>query len=216
MIGWQWEEIISPDVPNVLYKGFAESAHADNFLAGNVRITTLSVCKALEGIRGDPGEGSRIYQITNAFEGTSEWSTIAKRVPIHGLEQARRAVISNCNVIPRFIDRYLLCTSWQLRGQFGAPVVRIKDAQAFFKRLSLAVVGRRYVRYAVMAKVIYRGREYIDAEPDSEPVAFVKPAEPFEDDCEVRLLWELEGSPEKLLGFEVCDPELTQWLERAR
>lgn len=212
------EEIIQQNLPPALFKGFTESSHADNFQTGNIRVTTLSVCKALEDpIRADAGEASMTYEVTHSGEGMPDFPTIARRIPIVGLENAKRAFISNVRVTTRFVDRYLLCTSSKYLEHFGKAIIRINDPIAFFRLLTVSVAQQvPPLTHTVMGEVRYRERRYLDADPDPGPPAYVKPSDPFSRDWEVRMLWEVQGFPDSLAGFEISNPELSRFIERVK
>ncbi len=181
-----------------IFRFFREYDHAVALSKGDVWISTLEECRAYENAsQGDAGEGTMKYAFSGelVIDGfpTPEQKRIAALSGIH-IGGPGKFVISNSTGSHRLPDGLLLCMTENYSPEifakdFGEHCVEITDPISFFKHVTIALWERYHITFNDIDRVRYVGRTYRDFDlPDTHP-GFLKPAQGYEHQEEVRMLW---------------------------
>ena len=187
----------------ILYRFLRDPDYADQFVAGNIFISTLSECRGYEAAagRGDPGEGTLRHRSGDLILSgdNPEDLEIARRAGLVIIPGGGTLTLSGNVAEHKLEDAYVLCTTERfspdkLSDTFGKHCVRIDDAKTFFDRTSRALVaslksGR--LDRAFMGCVSYTGRELQGRQQQPAPNGFLKPPDLYADQQEVRMLWSM-------------------------
>jgi hypothetical protein len=211
---------------NPLYRRFHKPEYADDFVAGRIRLSTLSACRQLEASRGGDSEEGVSSHCVNHLR-TDRLTTPARiGRSLISFDAADDRPITNFTIggareTWRTRDSFILCFSYQMaepacaRGE-RPYLVRINNPLELFLHLTRQVRKRYTLRETAVGKgygfgpITYRSRRTFDFNRPIERgrSVWIKPRVPFEDEAEVRMIWQPEGDKTKDLekeDYELCD-----------
>jgi hypothetical protein len=213
-----------------LYRTFPKAEYADAFMSGKIFLSTLDRCREMEGdVRQDRGEGTITYfpGFVSGSDNTAALRMATQRVGIHVDERALSGVtiekITSKNRLP---DAYVLCLSRVIVPKFGQHVVRVDHPRFLFRALSKALgafnealgaySGKPAGEQGWMQSIQYRNRVYGGTGRGPPHIGFIKPATPFAEEREVRMLWSwISGKPVRPDGLlEIECPEAARYCAR--
>ena len=184
-----------------LYRYFDDPAHADDFVRGRIRVSTLGACRIHEDARGDPGEGTvtrNSGHINSSSMPIEQFRQIAAStgVVIHGAPE--NITVSGSRLTTQILDAFVLCLTMKpppsgLEDRFGPFCLEVQQPRDFADVLTLEVRKRYPGKPNGICFVQYRSRDFIGLEQRTAPEACIKPADHFEIEQEVRLVWILES-----------------------
>lgn len=205
-------------MPLTVYKYFTETAHAELFLAGSVRITTLSYCRSCEDpARADENEAIHVYN-TGTITGDSDNLALVERARRAGIKigaGVKGVVLSN-NIGEQVLkDAYVLCTTEEPGAtHFGAYCVEIQNPSNLLDPLTRAIEAHAAGVRGHFGRVIYTSRRTTEDEPEPGPLGFVKPADRFGHEKEVRYLWTVQHVEGTLQPIVVDCAEVARYSRR--
>lgn len=185
-------------IPRILYRFLDAPQFADEFVAGRVRVSTLSACRACEDAeRGDSGEGQLLYQpgdlfIPHAGQAHADQVEMARRLGIRIGPHATNTRIEGCIADYSLDDGYLLCFTESfnpdMKKNFGNACVAITDIPAFFDAITKEFlrVDPRLLK-PIAGRVVYNGREFGGIGPLPPPGLAKPPRYAWQQEC--RMLW---------------------------
>jgi hypothetical protein len=185
-----------------LYRYIDRLEFADQFIHGQIWVTTLQTCREHEDVRRRDDEGASVLFEPGALRIDTRRAWDAEQM--RGLVRGAGVTTVGTKFIRRVPDAYVLCLSRlcnrAIATRFGAPyVVRIDDAYRFIEQLtnSMQFAFGRDV-HVLIGPVQYGTRErgWNDRERTSQHTAFTKP-ESFSIEAEYRVMW--RPSPERPL-----------------
>jgi hypothetical protein len=184
---------------NKIYRYFDEEEYAEQFLAGNFRLSTLNKCRAYENkMQGDKDEGKIIYY--SGYVGGTDKDTniieIGKRLGFPTRPNDGKSIVNMSRNKRETVidDAFLLCTSTifspnQFENDFGKYCVEIIDPSFFLKKVSEAINDEVTIESGHAGKVDYKDRHYegLEQAPNGDP-AFIKPQR-YHWQNEYRFIW---------------------------
>jgi hypothetical protein len=210
-----------------LYRAFEKRCDAEALVAGRVWVSTLSKCKAIEDpVRQDAGEGMLLYE-SGEISGPADDPDVRLVAHRSGLSYAPGTVGGTVTVvgnvsITEHRDVYIVCMSTERMTKFGPYCVRINEPWQFINAVGAALVESGKVLQVTSDSpqsnchfgiVEYRDRRsYRHLDPGLMHAAFVKPAVPFAEDKEVRVIYRPTRLP--ITPLEVACPEVAALCER--
>src|SRR5437588_8479191 len=112
------EILNSTGLQNPLYRRFHKPEYANDFVAGKIRLSTLSACRALEALRGgDPEEGFSSHHVSHLqLRGLISPARIGNLISFDASEDRPIAnvEISNARQTQWAKDSFLLCLSHRM------------------------------------------------------------------------------------------------------
>lgn len=209
--------------PKTLYRFFKEEKHADDFIKGNLRISTLGLCRGYENTeQGDLGEGSSTHHISYASGGSKDKNFVdmAARDGIHIGEGCSNITIQNNRRQTFLRDGYVLCLSLEnnpktFQSSFGRYCAKITNPQLFFNLISLKLIRDFNVTHCISNQIDYTSRVFRDMEkePPLISMAFIKPVIPYVSQKEFRMLW-IPKNNTPINFIDINCPELIGVCER--
>ncbi|TSJ83887.1 hypothetical protein [Chitinimonas sp. BJB300] len=204
-----------------VYRFIKEESHANALVNGNVWINTLEKCRAYEDpLQGDEEEAVHRYNSGYIMGGSDDPSlmVVAARCSINIGPGCPNITLNNNTSVHRIPDAFVLCATEffnpkELNQTFGMYCVEISNPNKFFQLLTMKLRELHQIRQAAWGKVIYRKRNYSGLEDPPGPLGFVKPADPYSVQREVRFLWTI-NSARDLLPFLLEVPEVTSLCRR--
>jgi hypothetical protein len=204
-----------------VYRFFNNERYADQLTSGTIMVSTLETCRKYEDkLQGDPEEAIHSYNTGNAWSedprSKRAFENFTGSAPIPG----SNTFLINCTRKTQIFDAYVICTtehfdSTKLGDAIGKYCVQIIDPVRFFyyifKRLKVATCGN--VIDAVAGKVKYQSREWTGNEPAPGPIGFVKPADPYEPQQEIRFLARIKN-PKSLKPIIIDAPRISRLCKR--
>ena len=174
------------DAPRVLYKFMSLPEHVEAFCAGQVRLTTIEICRNIEDSgRVDLGEAQDVEKV-HAARGADLTPRIRRA---WGMPDD--AFVFYGTHTTRLIDAHILCTSLAYEPEkmtnYGSPCVEIFEPVRFMEVLTNYLRRNKGVVHGGMAPVTYADREHEG--PAASMNGYVKPRDPFEKDNEYRPRW---------------------------
>jgi hypothetical protein len=188
--------LLQLDDSRPLYRFVRKRAHAESLVSGNVWVSTLGTCRAYEdGERGDVGEGSLTYEISQ-LTGSGTDADFVRKAAKAGIQigaAAEDITVSGSAGTQALSDAWLLCLTEEydpaFAATFGQFSVRIDRPRSMFERISEELVRKHRTRVrGVAGPVTYRERSYADDEAEPGHIALVKP-ERYRWQREVRMVW---------------------------
>ncbi|EPX2739172.1 MULTISPECIES: hypothetical protein [Klebsiella] len=184
-------------LPSVLYRFFDEATHAESFIKGFVKVSTLETCRNYEDPeQGDNGEGIHIYHIEhyNPEIDIEHKMAFNARSPVIIGRNSKNCTVSNISRLIKIPDAYVLCTTHEFNPElfkegFGKYCVRINDPLNFMKRVAQAMNDTYGIRACTHGYVDYSSR-IINLHENDKPLGFVKPEDPYAPQKEFRFIWD--------------------------
>jgi hypothetical protein len=185
-----------------LYRGLPTAEFAAGFLRGEIWITTFVHCRRVEDkVRQDAGEGTLLYA-PGPFEGSLSdqigraWlQHTGVQIPKNVDPEHIKMVIDAGATFTRYLtDAYLLCFSSDAvaAAKFGPHIVRINCPRILFRELSRAILRfRPNITADFFGPVQYGSRNYGGADAPQGFQPFIKPAVPFAEEKEHRIVWQV-------------------------
>lgn len=204
------------------YRYFREFEHAEAFIRGDIRLSTLEVCRGYENpAQGDAEEAIHTYN-TGSLYGSSEdaeFVALAARAGIAIGPGCSGITVTDCKKIDRLPDAYVLCLTDSdrpevFRDDFGPYCVEITNLPAFAHSFSIGVAKLLGVNQGRYGPVTYREREYTGFQPFPGELGFVKPLT-YAKQREIRLLWERPDGA-RLEPIVVSVPGIRHFVRRVR
>jgi hypothetical protein len=205
---------------------YTKREHVESLLRGSVWLGTLSNYADLDGPSGEAGEGSTTINVDTFFSRALPDRSASRRkaelrnlAPIvSGVEPRHNVVIANMQIVHRFHDCYLYCTttcpSERLQRQFGPACIEILDPRRFHYALERAVQAAYPTArmYSDMARCLYkrRGLHYSeDAAFHTQHAYRLKPPR-LQHECEYRFAYQLSPVPAEMVpqSFQLADTDL--------
>lgn len=216
---------------SVLYRFFTEAAHADAFVEGNIKLSTLEACRKHENSeQGDAEEAIHRYNSGHIVgsSGDVDYSLIASRCGVVDLGYNKNTVISNNTVIELIPDAFVLCTTKEydpdtMRVAFGSYCVEITDINRLYQLVTRALSKKYSIQNAQYGHVLYKERSYVGIQEPPGPIGFVKPAYKYtykkiisyKDQKEFRFLWTLINNNTNLEPFILENvPKISEFCRR--
>lgn len=209
-------------LPTVLYRFFDEASHADDFVSGKIRISTVQKCREYDDPKqGDKEEATLQYTIEKISQDphiTSNINQISKRVGIFVSDDCENVTISNASSEMILYDAYVLCTTLEyspdeFQEGFGKYCVRINNPYVFAKIVGHTMYLQTGIGQLIHSKINYRPRTIQQHEDESlYTIGFVKPIDPYAPQKEYRFLWNVKSLPISPI-FLSC-PDLSRVCER--
>ncbi len=209
--------------PRVLYRYFSEENHANDFVQGKFRISTLSICRGYEDpAKGDPGEASSTFHIAKAHSATydADFVNLLGKAGIKISGEYENIMVENINNTSFLKDAYVLCLSLEntpsvFNDSFGKYCVRINHPESFFRILSKQLVTQLGIHHCIANHINYTSRVFSgsDTLPHLVEMAFVKPVIPYFLQQGFRMLW-LTKNDNDMTFFDVDCPGIKGTCER--
>lgn len=198
--------------PTKVYRYFKDELHAEDFLRGKVRISTLNRCREYENLmQGDKHEASLLYYSGNVggIGNDPDVIEVASRLGMDvNFSDNTWVSIHGTTGISSLENAYVFCTSTKFspekfKHDFGDYCVQIIDPDYFLKKLTETVNIKNQIYYSCAGKITYKKRHYIGLEevPEGDP-AFIKPLE-YQEQFEYRFLLH----PQEVKGIDFIDIE---------
>lgn len=201
-------------VPKKVYRFFKEKSHLEDFLRGNVWLSTFKACRKYENeAQGDKFEASRVTVIDNIqgpFDSVikSEFSN-GTGMPINLGENAR---IENLTIQETIRDGYLICTTLafepeKMEKDFGKYCVEINSPELFLNLIATKIKSKVKMHQIGMSNILYTSFEYANQNIPDFLVPFYK-LEKYEYQKEYRFLFIPEDNF-NLTPFSINVPEIS-------
>lgn len=178
-----------------LFRGFTERWHAEDFLHGRIRISSLHAWRTTEDhARVDVQEGTTSLTIEDLAKARLSHQDVEllKRVGIEYPVGAENIVMRNVSGVLKTPNAPGLSFSRadgeDIRQKMGEFWIRVTHPASLFDRLSVALQSEYILRKAVAMPVLYRPRSIQQTEPDPGPAYLIKP-KAFAIEQEVRFVW---------------------------
>jgi len=205
--------------PLELFRFFDKAEYADDFVRGQVWISTLEACRGYEKAgQGDKGEGTMSYWHGPVSHGHPHFETVAQRMGLQGLGHGSAMAF---NTVSWFVpDAFVLCCTRRydpagMSGTFGRHCVRIHYPLFVLERLAAAIEERRELARFFMGPIQYSDRHFRDTQPPPAPhAALIKPSDGYVHQQEERMIWLPANRAEKLAPFKLIGPALSDFCER--
>lgn len=215
-----------------LYRRFDKAEYADAFVSGNIRLSTLEACRVLDSSRGgDPGEGSSAHSVPYMkIDRLTSPVSIGNSISFDASEESPMSdiVIEDLIESRRTRDTFLLCFSEhdvEPKCAHGERpyLVRVNDPLWLFLLLTRQVRKRHALRSTDVGpgygfgRIVYRERITTGFDPAVRPgySGWIKPKFPFEDEAEVRMIWQPAEGPGIVLAKEdLVIPQIPGLVER--
>jgi hypothetical protein len=205
-------------LPDQVYRFFDAKEYAEDFSKGIIQLSTLEICRAHERKKqGDSGEATQHYVVNQATGSDAFFADAAARLHIAFPDgPGEHAVVSRCSSTEKIRDGWVLCTTEQpaveLEETFGRYCVRIGRPVRFFESVTAQMCHGTLnlcIERAEIGRMVYRSRKYFDGQEAPGPIGFVKPAEGYEPQREVRMLW-VAGGTAPIDKLMVCCPAIAR------
>lgn len=219
-------EIITLDhrLDSSIYRFFDDATYADEFVKGNIKISTLEACRGYEDeLQGDSHEAKHTYFVgeTPVSSDSDNFQSVAKNLGFK-IETFGNGVgtISNCQNIKTIEDAFVLCTtrsdtSEMLQGTFGQYCVEISSPKRLFTLITRELRRKTDIRQAARGDIIYENPRYSGSESAPGPLGFVKRRDKYSHQKEYRFLWTLKNR-EKIEPFVISIPNARNICKRIR
>ena len=159
--------ISKPTAINKVYRYFHEETHADAFMKGQVRVSTLNICRRYENpMQGDKDEACLLYysQSTMGRGNDPKMQEVAKRLNMD-IKLGANSWVAMIGTSSRSEqeDAFIYCTSTQFdpskfKSDFGEYCVQIIDTGYFLKKISEAIHCINPLINSCAGKVNYKDR----------------------------------------------------------
>jgi hypothetical protein len=202
-------------IPKKVYRFFKEKSHAEDFIKGNVRLSTFKACRNYENEeQGDKFEASRVNVIKNI---QGPYDSVIKSgfsntngTPINLGKDAR---IENLTIQEVIRDGYLFCTTLDYNPQlmekdFGKYCVEISDPENFLKLIADKMRTLKKMYQIGMCNILYTTHEYANQNVPDFLVPFYK-LERYKQQKEYRFLFMPEDNF-NLAPFNLYVPEIVK------
>jgi hypothetical protein len=165
-----------------MYRFFDEERYADEFVNGNVFVSTFKRCRAYENkYQGDIGEGSLTYN-GGRFVGNSdsfEFKKILSNMPGIKIEGSNITFDNNTQVT-RVHDAFVLCLTTKFQPgefniDFGRFCVEIINPKSLFSGLNSAIRHKYRVSGQVFDHCVYSTRSYFGSQNSPGNIYLLKP-----------------------------------------
>ncbi|OOH81314.1 hypothetical protein BOW65_09540 [Pseudomonas koreensis] len=217
----QTTKVFEIDVLEKLYRFFETEEYAEQFLKGEIYITTLEKCQNLKNpSQGDVGEGTMSYSMTSAGFDSNDPEHLARArlagirmsPGVQGMEfsSTRSQSSKNC---------YILCMTKEFSPEvfaddFGRQCVEISNPALFFELVSAALDREKTFKTGGAASILYVDRDYKqDKVPVQYPIGLVKPPDLYASQKEFRFFWTVD-KPEGIQPFLLRVPEAANLMKR--
>lgn len=201
-------------VPQQVFRFFDEEDYAEQFLRGEIYMSTISACrKAEDAERSDPDEASMLYDSGDLTIKDSDMDPDAAHVfasmDIHVDPGVRvtNMKIENGRSERRLTDAWVICTTLnhapdKMSG-FGKFCIRINRPDYFFHLVSGALADERTIVEGQYGAVVYSDRRYRGRGNSPGPILFVKPPDKYVHQAEFRFGWLPPLPGEQLTPFKL-------------
>lgn len=199
------QQVRPPHWNRTAYRYFDNEDHAVAFAAGWLRVSTFNRCRKDDSSqRGDAGEGTTTYLIDGSIAGGGDDPVFveqARRAGIRIGPNTRHITITDClnrTVLP---DSYLLCLTQErndalFHRAFGKYCVEVRQPGAACLAIYDELRKSAPITSAMFGPVVYASRHFTQRDTGQAPIAFLKPADPYEQQKELRMVWQVEpGRP---------------------
>jgi hypothetical protein len=204
-----------------VYRYIGDEKYLPNLLRGQVRLSTLEICRGYEDVLGDKGEGEVTLLTAGPITGTGddpEFGRLAARSGIKLPPGSGQLTIGQNTFVQRVLDAPVYCTSAvytpEVIARFGEPCVRIERPREFFNRLTTLLAQRVGITHAFLGRVTYRSRTFRDGEDPPTFGPFIKPDD-YQVEQEVRMAWQLDPKWWPPKRFTFTDSTLAGFCRRA-
>ena len=184
--------------PKEVFRYFRSEEYAEDFVKGNILISTLKTCREYEDpLQGDSEEGFERYTPGACISGGSNDSDFVAMAGNTGIRigaGCQDVVINNAHRETSLHDAYVLCTtigfsSSQLVDTFGSYCVKIKNLDAFQLAITKALLEISPVDAYFRGGITYKERSYQGMEAPPGVIGFVKPPDKYAVQREYRFMW---------------------------
>jgi len=210
---------------NCLYRFFEKEEWALQFIAGNIKVSTLTKCRAYDDPQqGDPDEAKITFHIKERTYNGRNLSSIDRKELEHigaFVDETSTLIINNGQFSQSVSDAFILCTtadlndirdlskSWKFGVKISLPPNKLHELlNSAFERegVDLRYSKHRFVDYDTE-------RFYSDVNKQPSDIAFIKPKHQ-KDQKEYRFLWSAENSTfdYSSIDFIYC-PEISEYCE---
>jgi hypothetical protein len=196
--------------PEYVYRFMDNEEHASAFLNGRIWVSTLSYCRRVEE---DPGEGTDMYH-SGKVEGHGNdplLQHVAERAGFKIGPTVKNLTFWNNARETIDADAWVLCTTLNpdgyCRRKFGPFGVRIAQPVKFFRAISELMQREHNAGRCTIGAVEYGPRERYGTQKPIESRSFLKPAVPFAQEEELRMLWEQFDDARTLKRMTIDCPE---------
>ena len=205
------------DEPEFVYRFMSKEEYVAPLLCGEIYLSTIGYCRRVEE---DPGEGTYLYD-TGTIEGDGSDPDFVKVAANAGIgigPNAGPGLVRN-NVQETYnYDAWVLCATLNPNGyckeKFGPFGIRIAKPVEFFLAVTNSLKESRPLGACTIAGINYEPRESVGLLEIPEDMNFVKPAERFAREEELRMLWETPDGINKLESIIVPCPEVRHLISR--
>ncbi|WP_416413754.1 hypothetical protein [Pantoea sp. App145] len=177
--GWSHAGNIG-NIPNKIYRFFDNENFANDFVKGNMRISTLGVCRANENkAQGDSKEGTMTYHINYISSEEKNSEQILKRAGY------RMKGCVDCYVIDSFgeqeqKDSYILCTTMKFNPEdfkqdFGSYCIEITNPKKLMEIITRTLHKTKGITMCNYGRVVYKNRLTFQNECLEVPIELIKP-----------------------------------------
>lgn len=204
-----------------IYRSFDSEEYADNFVAGNIWLSTLERCRQYEDpLQGDSGEATHLYSsgLINGGSNDAKFVRAAGNMGVKIEPGCSNITFNNCVSIQKLHDAFVICTSEifdpKLSETFGNYCVEISDPKKFFAAISEALRHQPHIDFAWAGwgKIKYRDRTYGGLEDSPGSLGLVKPIK-YAHQKEIRFMWGVKDD-KPIAPFSLFVPELKNLCRR--
>ncbi|HAX9712205.1 TPA: hypothetical protein JS563_000741 [Serratia marcescens] len=212
----KWEQV---GYTGEVYRFFDKEEYANALCNGDIRISTLDICRKYENAeQGDAGEGSWTQEIKNlVVDGGDPRNGALRYAGIYVHPSAVATSIGYARADISLADAYLICTTKKydptvFKESFGEYCVKISDAQRF-----AAIIGKAIseLHDGMDITALYNDVTYLEKRtgmnysvPNTH-IGFIKPEHPYKEQNEFRFLWLPKDRNMKLKTLDLNCHELS-------
>lgn len=202
------------------YKFVEKTDYAKKMCAGEFRIGTLSQYRKIENKQqGDQDEAIHEYN-SGKFNGKANDKSaqiILDRLGIK-IDGGGNVFLDNNKRIDKIQDAFVFCLTETYAPKtfaedFGGHCVSINHLDLLFYKLTEGLRMHYKINSAKAGRIIYAERKYEGLDQDPGELGFVKPAERFGGQSEIRFLWAVEG-PHELSPLDLKIPEIRNLIKQ--
>lgn len=179
-----------------VYRFFQKEEHADALVNGHIWLSTIERCRAYEDAeQGDKWEASLNVGLSMISGGGNDHDFVssAKSIGVRVEPEAEHMIITNSRSEYLVNDGYVLCAtthfSEEVRDKFGKYCVEIQNPFVFAELVSHHLSIDENITYSYHGKINYGERTFVDRNPPSTHIGFIKPPFPYAYQKEYRFLY---------------------------